>query len=262
MKIVKRVFLAVLLLLILSAIGGYLYFDQAFTPPDNHIRLSGESGDIPIQWIGSEHSDMAVMLLPIQLPGTDRLFYLQFDTGAPTTLFRRERLQDITDHFPDFSHHIDSASSVGLHFQLGEMDIASDDFPLLDRGSKPIDWADSSGIWVIGTLGADVIEKCIAIMDFKHGVCVFGQEIPPRYGTPDLAPCKFVKRKIMFPARVGGESVDLLHDSGSSGFELITSQEIWQQLARPGAEARAAFDVPSWGRMLTAYEIESDTSIV
>ena len=262
MKIVKRILLGLLILVLLSAIGGYVYFDRAFTPRPNQIRLSGESGELPIHWRGSANSEWAVMLLPIQLAGIDRTFYLQYDTGAPNTLFRTERLRDIARRFPEVDLTIDSANTTALRFSLGEMEVASDEFLLMNRGSKTIDWADSSGVWVIGTLGADVIEKCIAVMDFQHSLCSFGQAIPARYGNPKMSACKFVKRKVMFPARIGEDEADLLHDSGSSGFELITSQAIWQQLARPGAEGKEAFDVPSWGRMLKAYEIESDTSIV
>ena len=157
--------------------------------------------------------------------------------------------------------NIDSTSMTIDHtFQLGEMRVHSPQFELYDRGKRDINWNDSTRV-SIGTLGADIIDKKLTVMDFQNHRCFFGEE-PPALGQEivfhDLV---YTMRKVLLPAVVAGKKRSLLHDSGTSGFDLITNKESWERLSKPGAEPKEAFKVNSWGRQLTAFNIASDKKI-
>ena len=84
MKIFKKIVLTFLAVILVSLIGGYLYFEQKFTPEENYLTLKDESGKIPIKWMGS---DKNVLLLPVRFSKDSVTYYMQFDTGSPSTVF-------------------------------------------------------------------------------------------------------------------------------------------------------------------------------
>ncbi|MEQ8423266.1 MAG: hypothetical protein RIA63_01060, partial [Cyclobacteriaceae bacterium] len=257
----KRIAISLLILLLVFLLGGYVFFEVKFTPPPNYLTLSSSNANIPITWTASKHSEIASLLLPVKIDGVPNQFYMQFDTGSPKTLFYKNRLASIQARYPDQVPAMDSLSATTRQsFKLGDMQVSSEIFNVLDIGSA-IDWSDTTKINVIGTIGSDMIEKKITIMNFKEGYIRFVDEIPEPYSNAELMDFSFVKRKTLFPATVGGKQCKLLHDTGTSGFELITSKEIWEKMAKKKALPVPAFEVNSWGRTLTAYNIASDQAI-
>lgn len=261
MKLFKIVAISLGSLLIILAIGGYIFFKKAFQPKPNTLELTEASGAVPITWGRSAHSDYAAILLPVTFEGIPRTFYLQFDTGSPNTLLYKQSMRSIQAQYPDQIAAIDSnATTINQTLQIGEMEIHSDQFELYERGEKPIDWADSTRV-KIGTLGADLIEKKITVFDFKEQTCYFEEKVPDCYPAIDFKELKFKLRKVLLPAEVAGRKRNLLHDSGTSGFQLITNEKNWRKLAKHGAEGAESFKVRSWKKELTAYNIASDKKI-
>lgn len=261
MKVVKKIGFIFLALLVISAIGGYLFFENKFTPPPNYLTLSTSSNNVEITWAASKNSPKAAILLPIKFDGIPERFYMQFDTGSPTTQFYKNRLASILAKYPTLPE-IDSISlTSNQSFKLGDMSVSSEIFNVFDRGLTPIDWSDTTAHNIIGSIGADMIEKKITVMDFKNNSINFKQSMPKSYSPSQLQDFSFVKRKVLLPATVGNKRCKLLHDTGTSGFELITNKETWEKMAKKGASPIAAFKVNSWGNSLTAYNIESDQVI-
>lgn len=62
MKILKKIVLTILVVLVVAIAGGYIYFDQKFTPDKNYLKVENESGSIPFTWLGKEKN---ALLLPI-----------------------------------------------------------------------------------------------------------------------------------------------------------------------------------------------------
>lgn len=232
-------------------------------PAPNHLVVSGKSDLLPITWLASDHSEKAVLLLPVKIKGIDLPFYMQFDTGASSTILYEKTLSAIQAKFPDQIGVIDTAiNTIQQNLLLGNMTIHSDQFRLYDRGVSVINWDDEGAIPVIGTLGADLIDQRISIIDFKRNRCFFGIQIPEAYRhNLEMNDFKYKMRKTMFPAIVAGRQCNLLHDTGTSGFELITDEATWKELAAKEASMRAAFEVQSWNQKLLAYNIASDDTI-
>lgn len=258
MKVLKIIGLSLVGLIIVLIIGAYFFVKKNLTPDPNYLELTESSNFIPIKWIASEHSPIAVLLLPVKFEGIPQTFYMQFDTGSPSTLLRKQTMMSIQEKYPNQISLDSNAVRTEQGFHLGDMKVFSKKMKLYDRGSQPINWTDTAKIIVVGTLGADMIDKKITVMDFKNNCIFFGEKVPDEYQS-NLKWEKLIykKRRTMFPAVVAGKKRKLMHDTGTSGFELITNKKTWKKLSKKNAIPVEAFKVRSWKRQLTAYNIES-----
>ena len=239
MNILKKIAVAVIVLLVLASLGGYIYFDQKFTPEENYLSVENESGPIPIIWLGTEKN---VLLLPIQFPKDTATYYLQFDTGSPYTVFYSKAIAKIktitTNH--------DRASTS---FYIGKTKITSDRFKILNFGESN-NTTDSQKI--IGTIGADILENRKTILHFKNNYIVFNIFKTPKQFLAKLTDFKFKKRKIILQGTLNTKEEDFLFDSGTSAYELLTNKEVWQDLKTPNSKITIEKS-NSWENVLTTY---------
>lgn len=221
MKIFKKIVLSIALLIALSLLGGYFYFDKKFTPPENNLKVSGITEHISLKWEATEGNSHAAVLIPVSLKGIEQIFYMQLDSDSPTTLFYKKSLESIITKFPDQVKINNAENQVSMQFSIGNMNIASD-FELLDYGHA-VDFNDATTNHIIGTIGTDLFEKRIVILDFRKTICSFIENLDEN-GFESL---KFKKRKILIPGTIGDQKLKLLYDSGTSGYELLTNKEEW-----------------------------------
>ena len=106
MKRFKRILLVIGILIILSAVGGFFYFKNKFNSvPPNRLTLTELGQPFPFSWYGSEvngrYEPHLAMLVPVTIPGIDQTFYMQFDMGAPNTVFTYYRVLSINERYGD-----------------------------------------------------------------------------------------------------------------------------------------------------------------
>ncbi|RZK02000.1 MAG: hypothetical protein EOO46_18795, partial [Flavobacterium sp.] len=200
MNIFKKIALTVVVLFVLASLGGYLYFDQKFTPEENYLSVENESGTVPITWLGNEKN---VLLLPIQFPNDTATYYLQFDTGSPYTVFYSKAIAKIKA----ISINQERASAS---FYIGKTKITSDRFKILNFGENN-DATDSRKI--IGTLGADILENRKTILHFKDNQVVFNCSKTRKQFQNNLTNFKFKKRKIILQGTLNGQQEDFLFEN-------------------------------------------------
>lgn len=255
MKIFRKIVLAFLGLLILVVIGGYFYFDAKFSPPENSLSVSGCSDNIPIKWVSDNGNPHAVLLLPVKIKGIEKEVYMQLDFGSPSTVFYKKALQSLHGKFPEkFILDINS-DQIALDFQLQNLKIASQNFKLLEYGN-PLNFEDPKAENCIGTIGTDLLEKRIIALDFKNDLCSFSQNSKEK----DFTNFEFKKRRILLPAQLGNESLKLLYDSGTSGYELITNEEHWRKIRIPNRSIKKEKG-NSWGNSLTVISAPATQKI-
>ncbi|MGC4130111.1 MAG: hypothetical protein QM564_11285 [Bergeyella sp.] len=211
MKLLKKIIAVFLLVLILTLVGGYFYFDQKFTPEENYLNVKNESGKIPILWPGNNKN---VLLLPVHFKGNPETYYLQFDTGSPYTIFYSEAIKSIKEISVDNER-------AKASFQIGTTEISSGKFRIFESKKS-----ENDSVKIIGTLGADILENRKTIINFKENNVVFNISNEPENFKSNLFDFKFKKRKIIIPAFLKGKNEKFLYDSGTSAFELLTTKEI------------------------------------
>ena len=244
MKIIKRISLALLSIILISSVGGYIYFDKKFTPADNYLTIEGISGKIPLEWISTESNPNVAILLPVKLEGISKVFYMQLDFGSPITLFYSKTISSIQSQFPSEINFDKNSDTSSLKFDLGKMKISSDKFKVLNYGE--IADLENEKINIIGTIGTDLLEKKLISLNFKVNYCLFNDD----QVTDGFTSFDFEKRRILFPAKINGKNLKLLYDSGTSGYELITNQGEWDKYRIKNGKIKTE-NGNSWGNMLT-----------
>ena len=190
---------------------------------------------------------------------------MQFDLGAPYSLFYLDAIEDIRERYGvSLQLEMDEegeASLVQVAFRAGDLPIFCDRVRVRDLAGAGLDPGLENEGAVIGTLGADLIEDRILVIDYPAGTLTLSGEIPAGLPGPDaLMPMRFRERRVLLPAVVAGKETTLLFDTGSSAFELLTSRRIWRRLARSDA-AEEIIPVSSWSDTLVAHRVATDARI-
>lgn len=254
MKTFKKITLSLIILIALSLAGGYVYFNKKFTPPENKLQISGNVENSAFRWKLSDGNSHAAVLVPVRIKGIDRIFYMQLDSGSPTTLFYKNSLASINSKFPEEIQFNKNQDQISMQFSIGNMNVTSD-FELKNYGSK-IDFNSAETNNIIGTIGTDLFEKRIIILDFKNERFSFVQNID----ETDFESFEFKKRRIIIPGEIEGQKLKLFYDSGTSGYELLTNREEWTKYKTLEGQIKKEKG-NSWGNILTVISAPADHNI-
>lgn len=245
MKLIKRIVVALLILITVISGGGYFYFNQKFTPEENYLKVKNESGNTPVTWLGN---DKNVMLLPVHFHGNSETYYLQFDTGSPYTQF--------------YSHSIENLKQISVRngraqtvLHIGNTEVSSHLFKIFKTENS-----DQDSIKVIGTLGADILEERKTIIDFRNNFVSLNISDVPIIFKENLIDFKFKKRKIVIPGVLKGKERKFLYDSGTSAYEFLTYKEEWEKLKLKNTDVKIE-KAKSWNRVLTTFTAKCNENI-
>ncbi len=255
MKLFKKIAVAILTIIVLVLLGGYFYFQKKFTPPENYLIVSGTTENIPLKWISNNENKHDALLIPVKIDGIEKTFYMQFDSGSPITIFYKKSLESIFEKFPKQIKIDSEKNQISTGFTIGNMKVYSSIFQVLNYGST-IDFDNPNSENIIGTIGTDLLEKRITILDFKNSKCSFIEQIQEKNFTS----LEFKKRKILIPSKIENENLKLLYDSGTSGYELITQKEIWEKYKIKKSPIQTEKG-NSWGNTLDVYSASAKKKI-
>lgn len=266
MKFVKRILFIILALILVGGIGSFFYFKNKFmNAPPSTITLSKLGQPFEFVWNGFKLFDNkiephAALCVPVTIPGVDRTFYMQFDTGAPSTVFSYKNVLSINEKYGDI-FQIDTvegrARVIDAAFTVGTVDLKASSIDFRGMGNT-IDWSDSTSMLTLGTLGSDFMENHTLILDYKNEQITLVESVSETIEKEaEFLPFTFDGRKVFLSARLNDEPVSLWFDSGSSAFELIVEENTFLELAKAGAK-REPFFTYSWGSKIPGYYIDSE----
>lgn len=248
MKTFKKIVLILISIISISSLIAYIYFEQKFTPEKNYLTVENESGKIPITWLGKNKN---VLLIPIKFSKDTANYYLQFDTGSPSTVFYKKSIKPL-------KKIISNGNIIKTTFYAGNAKISSDKFKVIDFGKEP---SNNDSLKIIGTLGADVLENRKTELNFMENYIDFNLKSNPKKFRNNLFDFKFKKRKIIIQGILKGKKENFLYDSGASAFELLTNKEIWNQLKTPNSKINIEKS-QSWKTTLTTFTANSKNKII
>jgi len=234
--------------------------------PDNQLIVPSKTSVIPFIWQGdsvnSKWEANAALLIPVKLKNCPRIFYMQFDLGSPYSLLYKNKIDGIKAKYPKAIplNEIDEKIK-GFSFKAGKTNIAAREIAMKQFDSSSIDWENENKAEIIGTIGADLIDGKVVIIDYPGRRLTISQTIHPKLRQRIiLTNFIYSNRRVLLPAKIKGKETNLYFDTGSSMFELLTNKETCYQLAVPNALA-TQYKVESWGKLLTANTIASNESI-
>ncbi|MCX2719185.1 hypothetical protein [Lentiprolixibacter aurantiacus] len=265
MKLVKRILLILIALILVGGTAAFFYYKNKFmNAPPSTLTLSNLGQPFEFVWSGEKLNNKiephAAMLVPVTIPGVDRTLYMQFDTGAPSTVLSYKNVLSINEKYGDI-FRMDTVDNrvrvVDASFKVGTVDVKASSVDIRGMGYT-IDWADSTSVIKIGTVGSDFMEKHALIIDYKNEKITLMESVPETIEKEaDFLPFSFDGRKVFLSAKLNDEPASLWFDSGSSAFELIVEEDTFLELAKPGAE-RESFLINSWGSKIPGHNIESN----
>lgn len=232
---------------------------------DNQLVLPAKTYTIPLYWKGDSVNGKweahAALLLPVQLKNCPGIFFMQFDTGAPSSIFYKNKLRSIRLKYPRAVPGNDTDSALeNFSFKAGRMPVLAKQIALKQLDSTGINWQNKNGIEIIGTIGTDFIDNKVVILDYPGRQLVIADSLPAALREESLSNFMYVRRSILLPAQLKGNSFMLYFDSGSSMYELLTSKKNCESMAAPNGTIITT-NVKSWDKYITANSIASNDSI-
>ncbi|OIQ36866.1 MAG: hypothetical protein BM563_09895 [Bacteroidetes bacterium MedPE-SWsnd-G1] len=244
---------------------SFFYFKNKFlSAPPNELTVSNLGQAIDFKWDGATFNDKynpyGAMLVPVSIPGADRTFFMQFDTGAPNTILYYKPILSINEKYNNLIK-IDTIEgnvrAIETSIKVGTVNVKATSLAFVGMGKK-INWSDRTAVNIIGTVGNDFMENNPIILDFKNNKITLVDSLNQKpEGVKGYLPFTFDGRKIFLSATLNDEPASLWYDSGSSMFELIVEESTFWELAAPDAK-KESFETHSWGTKVPTHNIKSN----
>jgi hypothetical protein len=143
-----------------------------------------------------------------------------------------------------------------FRFAVGNGQVTARSMRMITLGARQLP-PRTNDPFVIGTLGTDLIDGRVLLIDYAHQQFSLSTAIPDSLARRfAFVPLTFGSRRVLLTPQLQGKPQQLLFDSGSSAFALLTSQNIWHTLAKAGTPVHTA-SVNSWGKTLTSHTVAS-----
>ena len=223
---------------------------------------------IPFHWEGAtlagRRFDKVAITVPVTLAELPQQFKMQLDLGAINTMVYGKTLAPYLARYPALAARLDTTrvfyaqnqknpELVGVRLKLGKVDFGPRDLGYFRNFGDSLTaktLATKAAVHV-GTLAPDLFQHRVLIIDYPHQRLCVVDKVPAAYARAAFQPFKLKDGRIKIPLRINGQLEDLLFDTGSSLFALLTT--------RPRAEAVAAGPVAdsvqttSWGERYYVY---------
>ena len=240
---------------------------QSMPPlPLNQLSIPSGSYSIPFTWLGdtvnSAWEPHVAMLLPVKLKNCPKLFYMQFDLGSAYSLFYGNKLAAIRTRYPNALPQVDSSGKLkNFAFSMGKMPVAAKEVVVKQFDQSTIEWKNKTRPEIIGTIGSDIIDAKVFVIDYPGRQLVIGEEIPAElHSKLSLADFFYARRSIILPAKLLGKKTMLYFDTGSSMYPLLTDKKTAEALALPNATLLQS-KVRSWDTFRIANSLATSVSL-
>lgn len=246
----------ILLLIFLGTIGVKRFNNQWFKETPNYLSYSGEWRPINFDWVEGTYGDIQephdIIKVIVRIEGFPYKLYMQFDTGAPSTVLYQNPLESLQDFGLQLEQITtdDKAYIKDFNFQIGQNNLKADLIRVVENYGQQITQNDTITPIKIGTIGTDLLDGKISAIDFKKQRISLFEDRPRWMGNlPAFVPFEFKGRRLLLPAAFESKKIKLFYDSGSSAFGLITSKAQYQKLTDPSVP-EICYEANSWGNSI------------
>lgn len=255
-----------LLLFGLMIIGLYSKYSTTFTPCVLQTQTLADTTNIWTHFVWSNNK--ASMHIPVKVANLPYSFSFQLDLGSPNTIVYGNTLQSVAQTHHQWQQKI--SYPAWLLYKMGVCKDVSLGFgnyvanyeacPIFKQMGNDLntDTLQQSSEVAFGTLGVNTFANKVLIIDYpKQRFCIL-DTLPKQY-TNTLNPISINSRgKIILPLIYQNKNYRCLFDSGSSMFELLTTNNLIERFSvAPNVDTIQA---QAWGKMHTlTSKVLSDT---
>jgi hypothetical protein len=256
--------------MLLKISTAFLFFVSVITANAQDLKW------IPFNWtadsVSGRYFDKLSINVPVKIDNIHANFNMQFDLGAVRTVIYGNSIKPYLEAYPDLKSKIDTSKKFLIQgeykpmFTNMELKMGATLFKNIEigyfKGFGSIINQDSILSKTekhIGTIGPDIFQNKILIIDYPQkriGVC---DELPKQYKMATFQPFKNDDGRIKIPLFINGKIEYLLFDTGSSIFTLTTTKE--NALKTADARIADSLVVSNWGKYLTFYGVKTNKEI-
>jgi hypothetical protein len=215
---------------------------------------------IPFTWADGK----SAMLVPVTLDNLPHKLEMQLDLGAVTTMVYGKSLAPYLTRYSALQAKFDTTQSLyiqsqkngkllGVDLRLGEVDFGSRNLGFFKNfgdsltaealaATKPVH---------VGTIAPDLFQNRVLVIDYPHQRLCVTDQVPAEYAKATFQPFKLKRGRIKIPLQIAGQTEDLLFDTGSSLFALLTTRA--RALAATNGAIRDSIKTSTWGKEYYVY---------
>jgi hypothetical protein len=231
---------------------------------------------IPFNWEGAvvsgKYFDKLAITIPVSIDKLPHKFNLQLDLGAITTVFYGNSIKPYLEKYSDLKSKIDTTLTFRMQSQSNfklknvELKLGKVNFGKINIGifknfgdEIPKDSVNTKSEKHIGTIAPDLFQNKILIIDYANKRICVTEKLPKEYANATFMPYKTKEGRIKIPLNIDGKNEDLLFDTGSSLFSLITTEERANKITE--YKIVDSLKISSWGEYYMVYGKKEKTKV-
>jgi hypothetical protein len=223
---------------------------------------------IPFNWVGDRISgkyfDKLAITIPVTLDNLPNKFRMQLDLGATVTVIYENSFKHYLDTYSELKNKIDTTLKFRMQSQtnykfknlglkLGNVSFGNRNIGHFKNFGDPIsiDSINTKSEKDIGTIAPDLFENKILIIDYPNKRICVTSELPKQFSKAQFRDYKIKEGRIKIPVTINGKDEDVMFDTGSSLFALITTTEKANEIStKPITDS---LKISSWGEYYMVY---------
>lgn len=223
---------------------------------------------IPFNWEGDSVSgkylDKLAITIPITLDNLPNKFKMQLDLGATVTIIYGNSIKPYLETYAELKNKVDTALKFNMQSQtnfkiknlelkLGCVNFGERNIELFKGFGDNIsnDSIHSKSEKLIGSIAPDLFKNQFLIIDYPLKRICLTSELPKQFSKTQFRQYKEEEGRIKIPITINGKSEDVMFDTGSSLFALITTPENANEISnKPIVDS---LKISSWGDYYMVY---------
>ena len=223
---------------------------------------------IPFDWVGDSISgkyfDKLLITIPVSVDNLPHKFNMQFDLGAINTMFYGNSIEPYLEKYSTLKSRLDTTlifraqSQTNYMFKDVSFKLGNVSFGKRNIGNFknfgdeiPKDSIMTKSEKHIGTIAPDLFENKVLIIDYPNKRLCVVNEVPKQFQKAQFRPYKTKEGRIKIPITINGKDEDVMFDTGSSLFSLITTKD--KATAISENKIVDSLKISSWGDFYMVY---------
>lgn len=224
---------------------------------------------IPFEWvedsISGRYFDKAAIIIPVNIDDLPHDFNMQFDLGASETVIYGNSFDPYLNKYPKINEKLDS-SQVWIFqgdYKLQEIKNVKLNLGTTSFGNRDIGYVKEYGEVIsadsiytetpihIGTIGSDLFKEQFLIIDYPNQRICVTDTLTEEFQNVNFQPAELAEGRITIPLTINGKVEYLMYDTGSSIFNLVTTEENANRMSEN--VVIDSLSVNSWGDYLAVF---------
>jgi len=223
---------------------------------------------IPFSWegdtISGKYFDKLAITIAVSLDILPNKFNMQFDLGATSTVIYGNSIKPYLEKYDEFKNKIDTTltfwiqSQKNFKFKNINLKLGTVLFENVNIGhykgfgdSISVDSMNTKSEKHIGTIASDIFQDKVLIIDYSNRRICINKVLPKQFSKVNFQSYLIKDGRIKIPLNINDKEENLLFDTGSSLFALMTTEDRANKISNN--KIVDSLKISSWGEFYMVY---------